>query len=129
MCEDSYANQLREIALDMGADLFGVADVRRFQDPEYAGNNPRNFMDNARSVIVLSVAVSRVSIENLLRGRPEYTNTLMAGMATPWIIVFRLARLIEKEGYKATIVPTEGSEFGYWYANRKRSWRICLLNT
>jgi epoxyqueuosine reductase len=24
-----------------------------------------------------------------------------------------------QEGYKATIVPTEGSEFGYWYAERE----------
>jgi len=40
MREDSYTDQLREVALDMGADLFGVADVRHFQNPEYTGNDP-----------------------------------------------------------------------------------------
>jgi len=119
MREDSYTDQLREVALDMGADLFGVADVRHFQNPEYTGNDPRDFMDNARSVIVIGVAVPRGSIENLPKGRAEYTNTLMAGTATIRVIAYRLARLIEKDGYRATIVPTEGSEFGYWYADRE----------
>ncbi|SCL75768.1 Epoxyqueuosine reductase [Methanoculleus chikugoensis] len=119
MTENAYTNQLHQIAVVMGADLFGVADVRNFEDPEYAGNNPREIMEDARSVIVLGVAVPRGSIESLPRGRAEYTNTLMAGTATLRVIAFRLARLIEKEGYKATIVPTEGSEFGYWYADRE----------
>lgn len=119
MYEDSYTNRLRKTALDMGADLFGVADVQNFDDPAYAGNDPRGIMEDARAVIVIGVAVPRGSIESLPKGRAEYTNTLMAGTATIRIIAFRLARLIEKEGYKATIVPTEGSEFGYWYADRE----------
>lgn len=51
--------------------------------------------------------------------RAEYTNTLMAATATLRIVAFQIAKIIEKEGYKATIVPTEGSEFGYWYADRE----------
>lgn len=43
----------------------------------------------------------------------------MAATAILRIIAFQLAKIIEKEGYRATIVPTEGSEFGYWYADRK----------
>ncbi|AKB37887.1 Iron-sulfur cluster-binding protein [Methanosarcina siciliae C2J] len=35
------------------------------------------------------------------------------------VIAFQIARFIEKKGYKATIAPSEGSEFGYWYADRK----------
>lgn len=119
MDSDPYTNQLHKTALDMGADIFGVTDVRVFEDPEYTGNSPLDIMEDARSVIVLGVAVPRGSIENLPRGRAEYTNTLMAGTATIRVIAYRLARLIEKEGYKATIVPTEGSEFGYWYADRE----------
>ena len=119
MSDDPYINQLHQIAVEMGADLFGVADVRNFENPEYAGNSPLEIMEDARSVLVLGVAVPRGSIESLPKGRAEYTNTLMAGTATLRVIAFRLARLIEKEGYKATIVPTEGSEFGYWYADRE----------
>ena len=76
-------------------------------------------METARSVIVIGVAVPSGCIDHLPKGRAEYTNTLMAGTATLRVIAYRLAREIEKSGYKATIVPTEGSEFGYWYADRK----------
>ena len=115
----AYTDQLRKTAFDMGADLFGVTDVQCFEDPEYTGNSPLDIMEDARSVLVLGVAVPRGSIESLPRGRAEYTNTLMAGTATIRVIAYRLARMIEKEGYKATIIPTEGSEFGYWYADRE----------
>ena len=115
----AYTDRLRKTALDMGADLFGVTDVQCFEDPEYTGNSPLDIMEDARSALVLGVAVPRGSIESLPRGRAEYTNTLMAGTATIRVIAYRLARMIEKEGYKATIVPTEGSEFGYWYADRE----------
>ncbi|MEN6609694.1 MAG: hypothetical protein ABFC24_02545, partial [Methanoregulaceae archaeon] len=32
---------------------------------------------------------------------------------------FRIARDLEKQGYLASLVPTEGSEFGTWYADRE----------
>ncbi|MCK9306351.1 MAG: epoxyqueuosine reductase [Methanoculleus sp.] len=119
MSQAKDTDRLRAVALDMGADLFGVAEIDRFQNQEYTGNSPLAFMERARSVIVLGVAVPRGSIESLPKGRAEYTNTLMAGTATLRIIAFRLARFIEKSGYRATIVPSEGSEFGYWYADRE----------
>jgi epoxyqueuosine reductase len=93
--------------------------AHHFLNPEYTGNKPQDFMENARSVIVLGVAVPWGCIDHLPKGRPEYTNSLMAGTVTLRIIAFRVARAIEQNGYKATIVPTEGSEFGYWYADRE----------
>lgn len=119
MSQTTDTDRLRAVALEMGADLFGVAGTDRFHNQEYTGNSPLAFMESARSVVVLGVAVPRGAIESLPKGRPEYTNTLMAGTATLRVIAFRLARLIEKSGYRATIVPTEGSEFGYWYADRE----------
>ncbi|RXG33304.1 4Fe-4S ferredoxin iron-sulfur binding domain protein, partial [Methanohalophilus sp. WG1-DM] len=43
----------------------------------------------------------------------------LAATTTLRVIAFKLAKLIEKEGYMATIAPSEGSEYGYWYANRE----------
>lgn len=74
-------------------------------------------MENLQSVILLGVSVPRGAFETLPKGRGEYTNTLMAATATLRIIAFQLDKLIEREGYMATIAPSEGSEFGYWYAN------------
>ncbi|WP_235856304.1 4Fe-4S binding protein [Methanolobus halotolerans] len=76
-------------------------------------------MKDVRSVIVLGVGVPRGAFEALPEGKAEYTNTLMAATATLRIIAFQIARIIEKNGYMATILPYEGSEFGYWYADRE----------
>ena len=114
----SLTGNLRDSAFRKGADLFGVADAACFLLPEYTGNRPQEIMPGISAVVLLGVSVPRGAFSTLPKGRGEYTNTLMAGTATLRVIAFALARQIEREGYLATIVPTEGSEFGYWYADR-----------
>jgi epoxyqueuosine reductase QueG len=110
---------LQDTAMEMNADFIGFADPESFLDPEYTGNKPQDVMKDLQSVIVLGVGVPRGAFEPLPDGRAEYTNTLMAATATLRVIAFQLARIIEKNGYLATILPSEGSEFGYWYADRE----------
>lgn len=109
---------LKEIATGLGADFTAIADPSCFDNPDYQGKNPKEIMDDLRSVIILGVSVPKGTFSTLPKGRAEYTNTLMAGTATLRVIAFRLAKVIEKSGYLATIAPSEGSEFGYWYADR-----------
>jgi len=111
-------DELRDASIHMGADFFGVAQASDFLDPSYKGNRPQEIMPQARSVIVIGVTVPKGAVENLPRGRAEYTNTLLAGTVILRGIAFRIAQTIERKGYRATIVPTEGSEFGYWYADK-----------
>ncbi len=118
MSRYSLTGNIRDAAFQRGADLFGVADASCFLRPDYAGNRPQDIMQGVASVVVLGVSVPRGAFSTLPKGRGEYTNTLMAGTATLRLIAFFLARQIEREGYLATLVPTEGSEFGYWYADR-----------
>ncbi len=113
------AAKLKEQAQKLGADFVGIADAEGFQRPEYTGNKPQEFMPGIRSVIVIGVVIPKGCVQPLPKGRPEYTNTLMAGTATLRVIAFRLARDLEKQGYEASLVPTEGSEFGMWYADQK----------
>jgi len=114
----TVATKLRRMGTRLGIDLFGIADAQGFLNEDYQGNKPQDFMEDAASVIVIGVAIPRGSIESLPKGRAEYTNTLMAGTATLRLVAFRMARELENQGYRATIVPTEGSEFGYWYADK-----------
>lgn len=119
MKEIALTKKVEDTAFKMNADFIGIADAACFEDPEYTGNKPQDVMAEVQSVIILGVGVPRGAFETLPAGRAEYTNTLMAATATLRIVAFQIAKLIEKEGYKATIVPTEGSEFGYWYADRE----------
>lgn len=86
-------------------------------------------MPDLKSVVILGVAVPKGSFNTLPEGRAEYTNTLLAATATLRIVAYRLARLIESKGYMATISPSEGSEFGYWYADRRTLKANFLSNT
>ena len=109
---------LKETAIGLGVDFVGIADPSCYDNPDYQGRNPKDVMPDVRSVIILGVSVPKGAFSTLPKGRAEYTNTLMAGTATLRVIAFRLAKIIERSGYAATIAPSEGSEFGYWYADR-----------
>ena len=111
--------EFKEQARRLGADFVGIANAAGFLSPEYTGNRPQDFMPGVRSVIVIGVMIPKGCVQPLPKGRPEYTNTLMAGTATLRVIAFRLARDLEKQGYLAALVPTEGSEFGMWYADKE----------
>ena len=76
-------------------------------------------MKDCHSVLVLGVALLQGSIETLPKGRAGYTNSMLAATVTLRFISFRLSRELEKAGYQATIVPAEGSEFGYWYVDKQ----------
>ncbi|WP_048170891.1 4Fe-4S dicluster domain-containing protein [Methanosarcina siciliae] len=119
MVETSITETLKDMAFRSGADFIGMIDPSCFENSEYTGNKPQDVMTDLQSVIILGVSIPRGAFDTLPNGRAEYTNTLMAGTATLRVIAFQIARFIEKKGYKATIAPSEGSEFGYWYADRK----------
>ncbi len=113
------ATVIKEQVRRLGADFVGIADAAGFLNPGYTGNRPQDFMPGIRSVIVIGVVIPKGCVQPLPKGRPEYTNTLMAGTATLRVIAFRLARDLEKQGFQTALVPTEGSEFGMWYADRE----------
>jgi epoxyqueuosine reductase len=119
MPENNITEVLKDTAFRLGADFIGITDPSCFENSDYTGNKPQDVMPDLKAVIILGVSVPRGAFDPLPKGRAEYTNTLMAGTATLRIIAFQIAKLIEKRGYKATIAPSEGSEFGYWYANRE----------
>ncbi|KYC48984.1 MAG: Epoxyqueuosine reductase [Candidatus Methanofastidiosum methylothiophilum] len=100
-------------------DFIGVADAKGYLNRDYVGNKPQDVMENCNSIIVFGVSIPKGAYESLPKGRAEYTNTLLAATATLRIAGFRLAKLAEERGYSATLAPSEGSEFGYWYANKE----------
>jgi epoxyqueuosine reductase QueG len=75
-------------------------------------------MEDVRSIVVVGVPILNGSLEPLPQGRAEYTNSLLASTVTLRFICYDLARRLERDGHRATIVPAEGSEFGYWYVDR-----------
>ncbi|MDW5563266.1 MAG: 4Fe-4S binding protein [Methanomassiliicoccus sp.] len=110
---------LLKLSEDLGADLFGIAPAEGFLDDSYRGGRPQAIMSDCRAVVVVGVALLQGSIEPLPQGRGEYTNSLLAATVRLRQISFDLGRWLERRGHQATIEPAEGSEFGYWYADRE----------
>lgn len=109
---------LKEAAMKEGVDIFGIADADCYLSERYVGNRPQDFMKGVRSIVIIGSVIPSGAIDPLPGGRAQYTNTLIAATVLLRSASFKLARSIEKAGFKASIVPNEGSEFGYWYANK-----------
>ena len=111
--------EIISVANKSDLDFIGVADTKGYLNQDYVGNKPQDVMENCSSVIVFGVSIPKGAYEPLPKSRAEYTNTLLAATATLRIAGFKLTKLIEEKGYIATLAPSEGSEFGYWYANKE----------
>lgn len=108
-------SKIKEILLNNGADVCGIADISRFSDAP-AGFHPGNIFTDCKSVIVFSVefpqGVTKVE-PRLIYGHFNYTSCL----EVDWI-AFRAAKEIEKlcGGY-AVPLPSD-SPYEYWDAEK-----------
>ena len=95
------AEQFKEIAQNLGADLVGIAPVERFAlfAPEA---NPLAIQPQTRSVIVLGFMIPRGALQGLESGTAGYT--LGAGFPTTFAIetTYQSCRRLENEGWEAT---------------------------
>jgi epoxyqueuosine reductase len=95
--------QFKQIAVDLGADLVGVAPVDRFElfAPEAS---PLAIQPLTRSVVVLAFSIPRGCLQGVESGTAEYT--LGAGMPTTLSIetTYQCCRRLENEGWEATPV-------------------------
>lgn len=112
-------NIIQTMAEELGSDLIGIADPQAFSHPDYQGNSPLEILDSIKAIILIGISVPKGAYMPLPKGRALYTNTLMAATATLRIMAYQFTRKLEQEGYLATIAPSEGSEFGYWYADKE----------
>lgn len=92
--------EIKQIAVDCGADLAGVAPVERFEKLP-ADSNPRSIQPDARSVIALGFSIPR----GALRGVEEQTAWHTFAMGTPYNHVFHktylVCRRLESMGWEA----------------------------
>jgi epoxyqueuosine reductase len=117
--KDELAKRLRSSSKKLGADMLGIADANGFSLETYKGGRPQDIMPDCRAVLIVGVPILKGTLGPLPKGRPEYTNSLLAATVTLRYVSFDLARQLERAGFRATIVPAEGSEFGYWYVDKK----------
>jgi ferredoxin len=97
--------QLREFALKSGLDLFGVANIERFEGAP-TRMHPASIMPSAKSVIVVGKAILRGGWRGIEEGTywPSYTYFDYHGLMNSFFIanpLYDLACLIEDNGWEA----------------------------
>ena len=93
---------VKKAAAGFGADLAGIASADRFTEaPE--GARPSDVLSSAASVIVLCCGFPLEAAEDNPEGYTAVRNMMVAKMNG---IAQKLAKAVQKEGYKAETVPS-----------------------
>ncbi len=104
----NLTEQVKTKAAELGADVFGVADIERFDElpPE---KHPRTIFPEARSVIVLGRRITRGTLRGVEEGT-NFTDYLFYGCE--WLddrfvamTTYRVAEFIEDAGWEAVPLP------------------------
>jgi epoxyqueuosine reductase QueG len=108
-------NEIKELVLNLGADVCGIANIDRFSEAP-AGFNPRDIFPYCKSVIVFGIALPKglTMVESkLIYGYFNYGTC----PEVDWV-AFRAAKEIERlyNGY-AVPLPSDGP-YEYWYAEK-----------
>lgn len=100
---ESLTATVKETAMLHGADLVGIAPVRRFEGAP-AHHHPRFFMPNATAVISIGCRINRAILRTVAAGR-EHMSYCGFGFiqvnAELDRIAYHVARYIERQGYEA----------------------------
>ncbi|HPI86703.1 MAG TPA: hypothetical protein PLR01_10040 [Bacteroidales bacterium] len=117
------AEQIKTLALSLGADRCGIADAARFDDAP-KGFQPRDIYSKCHSVIVF---LKRLPVEVLRSGNPVvYTHT--AGFLYRELdrIGMELCYRLEKEGIHPVPVPTD-DPYMHWEPERMHGMGILSM--
>jgi len=98
------AQQIKEAALRMGADIVGIGSIDRWKDAP-AQMDPKQIMPRAKSVIAMGFRVFRGSLRGVEEGTffSNYSAMGYGGITYLYMpmTVINLCKLIEDEGYEA----------------------------
>jgi len=94
--------EIEEYAKELGADVFGVADLELLREyPVY----PENLLNGFTRGIVIGVKLSDAVFDGLPETRPLYAKQYQVANDRLDRMAFEIARTIEKMGYNAIPIP------------------------
>jgi epoxyqueuosine reductase QueG len=97
-----WTADVKQLAHEMGAELFGVASADAFEGAP-TGHRPRHLLRRARSVVVMGARLLDGAFE--LAPSREYSITYQIANLELDRIAFRVAKYLQGEGHRALQVP------------------------
>jgi epoxyqueuosine reductase len=115
--------RIREIALQKGADLFGIASVNRFSNAP-KGFHPRDVYSKTESIIAYAI---KVPSESLFAENPiPFTQTNFLAMQKMDQISYEISLELDKLGVKNVLIPTDDPLL-YWDEENQEARGILSL--
>lgn len=103
------SEKIKKYALDFGASVCGIANIDRFKD-EPLQQNPKSILPSAKSVIGIGFSVPKGLYKAMEENRQRYLYTSIGvkyiDEEFSIITLYRLAQIIENEGYDACVQRT-----------------------
>ena len=122
ICKD-MKNKIKGLAESLGADLFGVAPVERF-DKAPKGFHPTDIYSPTQSVIVVAVRVPSEPLFAESRIPYSHVNSLCVKMVDA--LTYDLARALEEDGIYAVPLPSDDPS-EYWDEDRQYAQGILSM--
>ena len=102
MTKQELTKAIKEMALNLGADMVGIAPVSRYEGAPHM-LKPQAHLPEAKSVICLGIHHPDASVDWCGEPNPNYPAAFQIGMIPKLdAVCYRISRYLEKEGY-ATI--------------------------
>lgn len=105
------STEIKEYALNMGADLCGIASIDRFDDSP-KGFHPCDIYRNTQSVISIACKIPQMPL--YLNSPSPYTAIEDLALSKVSQVAFALSNYIEKKGFFAVLIPSV--PYDYWDA-------------
>ncbi len=121
--ETDLTTRVKGAALDLGADLVGVAPVDRF-DGAPRGFHPRDVYPDAQSVLVFAVRLPAGILRSGSCVPYSHANDVATTRADD--LAYRLSLLLEDRGVHAVPVPSD-DPYEHWEADRQHGQAILSL--
>lgn len=117
------SNYIKEIAYSLGADVCGIASIKRF-DNAPKGFHPLDVYSETKSVIVFGKQFSK----SLFEANTNVPYTFVKNKAVELLdnISIKLALTIDAEGYKAMPIPAD-EPYEYWDSENRHGRGILSL--
>ncbi len=114
---------VKEVVLDKGADLFGIASVDRF-DKAPEGFHPKDIYSKAESVIAFAI---KVPSETLFADNPiPFSHVNALAMQKMDSMTYEISAQLDKLGLKNILIPTD-DPYLHWDSDKQEGRAILSL--
>jgi len=113
---------LREAA---GTELFGVADACAYGEKAPPGHRPGDYLEGARSIVLLGTRMLDLPLDGLPGTRKEYTVNFHVANTGLNQALFDAAGYLQGKGHK--VFPVPYLEMPGWNLDKRPAWALKLL--